>query len=70
MKNKLFTKTEKEAIETVLDMGIYLTNCYGAKLTTGGGFDTYYEIEDRLGTVRDYKTISSALTQFFKELND
>lgn len=64
---KLFSKEDKEAVERVIDMGLILTNSYGEILKPTGYGGSDYAIENYYNRVKDYKTISTALTQFLKE---
>ena len=64
MKNKRFYTEEKKAIEKVLDMGCHIVNEQGETLKQGSYLE--YEIENRMSETKEYKTLSSALTQFFK----
>lgn len=64
---KLFTKEEKEAIETVLDMGFTINNCRADTLSLMVGTPT---IVDQYYHEREYSTIESALVQFIKRDNN
>lgn len=64
MKTKRFYPKEKKAIEHVLDMECHIVNTMGEILKRNGCGE--YEIENRMNETKEYKTLSSALTQFFK----
>lgn len=64
MRNKLFTKEQKEAIAIVLDMDLHIVNWYGETLKATS---LDYEIDNRMMETKEYRALSSALTQFLKE---
>lgn len=64
MKTKRFYSEDRLAIERVLDMGCYIVNEHGEILKHSGFGE--YEIENRMNDTKEYKTLSSALTQFLK----
>lgn len=64
MKTKRFYSEDKKAVEHVLDMGCYIINEHGEILKHGGFGE--YEIENRMNETKEYKNLSTALTQFFK----
>ena len=64
MKTKRFYPEDKKAIERVLDMGCHIVNEYGEILKSS--LCGEYEIENRMNDTKEYKTLSSALTQFLK----
>lgn len=65
MKNKLFTKEEKDAIEKVLDMGFAISNSAEYVLVSEFGD---HKIYNRLISwdCKDYSNLSTALTRFIK----
>jgi hypothetical protein len=67
MKNKLFTKEEREAIEKVLDMGLTIHNSKDNYLKSNFGDIV---ICDTDWNEREYKTLSTAITVFLKQEND
>ena len=65
MKSGLFTKKQKDAIDTVLLMGLIIDNGMGKQLTNIGG-EYQYDICDEFWQAKQYKSLSNCLTQFLK----
>jgi hypothetical protein len=65
MADKLFTKDQREAVETVLSMGLEIRNPANTKtLIESIGC---YNIVDQLWNEKEYVSISNALVQFLKD---
>ena len=66
-KNKLFDNEDKRCIERVLSLGLSVNNESGDILKNAIPLspDGEYEIEYSDKPTKEYKSISSALTQFF-----
>lgn len=69
MKTKLFTKQEKEAIDTVLNMGFSIHNSFEDILRCDFG-DYLISKNDGYSGEKEYSNVSSALTQFMKRESD
>lgn len=67
MKNKLFTKEEREAIEKVLDMGFTIHNAKEDSLQSVFGD---IRITNSSWEEKEYQSISTALTRFMQRESD
>lgn len=66
-KSKLFTEKERDAIQTVIDMGLTVHNSKGNYLKSEFG-DVVIVTED--WHEKEYKSISTALSVFMKQESD